>query len=143
MTKARALLHASHVCITLLFITSQAHAQAPGAQAPPAPRETQAAAPRQGTPADEDFVLDIAERRISESDLYAATELKAGDPRGRGLDLGVGVMVRAGQAEVLLREVRGRVRFRASLGPLRRLLDVRGAAGPPAPPEESPSVSPK
>ena len=123
----RAVLHVLIVCAALVIMATQARAQTQ-----PAPQQSK----------DEDFELNIVERRIVENDLYAGTELAAGVSRGRGLDLRVGVMVRAGRIEVLLREVHGRVRFRGDLGPVLRLLDAR-RANPQAPPAETPSTPPK
>jgi hypothetical protein len=91
------------------------------------------------TATDEDFDLNIDLRRITESDFHAETDVETGD--ARGLHLKVGVMLRASEIEVLLRNVHGHVRFRASLAPVQRLLDARRAAGPslqPTPPETSP-----
>ena len=76
----------------------------------------------------EDFELNIAERRITERDFYASTaiETEAGD--ANGLSLRVGVAVGASEIDVLLRNVRGSVRFRGSLDALRRILDARRVA---------------
>lgn len=133
MKRARAAIQVLIVCAASFVLAAAARAQTPSPPAAPAPR---------GTTADEEFELNITERRIVETDLYAGTELAAGDGSGRGLDLRVGVMVRAGRIEVLLREVRGRVRFRADLGPVLRLLDAR-RANPQAPPARTPSAPPK
>ncbi len=89
--------------------------------------------------ADEDYELDITQRRITESDFHAATEVSAGDAEPGGLDLRVGARVRAGEIDVLLRNVRGRVRFRASLAPVLRLLDARRATRPAPAPQPNPS----
>ncbi|HVG28364.1 MAG TPA: hypothetical protein VM864_01455 [Pyrinomonadaceae bacterium] len=80
--------------------------------------------------ADEDFELNIVERRITEPDFFASTEVSAGEAEARGLNLRVGVAVGAERIDVLLRNVRGHVRFRASLDALRRMLDARRAAQP-------------
>lgn len=97
------------------------------------------------TTADETFELDIAERRITEGDFQASTSVETGDETARGLRLRVGVALAASNIDVLLRRVRGRVRFRASLEPLLQRLKVRRLAAPtsttpPAPPtgERSP-----
>ena len=74
--------------------------------------------------ADENFELNIAERRITERDFFASTALEAGEESARGLYLRVGVAVGASEIDVLLRNVRGRVRFRGSLDALRRVLDA-------------------
>jgi hypothetical protein len=79
---------------------------------------------------DENFELNITERRITERDFYASTAIEAGEADARGLSLRVGVAVGASEIDVLLRNVRGSVRFRGSLGALRRVLDAhRPAAG--------------
>ena len=96
---------------------------------PPAPRVAAPASPAaQNTGeanVEENFELNIAERRITERDFYASTaiETEAGD--ARGLSLRVGVAVGASEIDVLLRNVHGRVRFRGSLDALRRVLDAR------------------
>ncbi|MDT7602690.1 MAG: hypothetical protein QOF61_687 [Acidobacteriota bacterium] len=84
--------------------------------------------------ADEDFDLNIAERRITEQNFFASTEVSAGDESARGLALRVGVEVGAESIDVLLRNVRGHVRFRASLDALRRVLDARRAPATETPP---------
>jgi hypothetical protein len=78
--------------------------------------------------ADEDFNLNIPVRHITEQNFFASTEISAGDESARGLALRVGVAVGAERIDVLLRNVQGHVRFRASLDALRRVLDARRAA---------------
>jgi len=73
----------------------------------------------------EDFELNIDERRITERDFYASTAIEAGEESARGLYLRVGVGVGASEIDVLLCNVRGRVRFHGSLEALRRVLDAR------------------
>jgi len=88
---------------------------------------------------DEDFDLDIAERRITEENYQASLSVALGEEARRsGLDLRVGVAVGASRIDVLLRNVRGHVRFRATLGQLLRLLDERRAGGAAAPASSSP-----
>lgn len=89
-----------------------------------------AIAPATGTQAnvDENFELNIAERRITGRDFFAATEIEAGESSAHRLSLRVGVAVGASEIDVLLRNVRGRVRFRGSLEALRRVLDARRPA---------------
>jgi hypothetical protein len=94
--------------------------------APQSRAQTRAADEARGA-ADEDFDLNIVERRITEPDFFASTEVSAGDEAARGLSLRVGVAVGADRIDVLLRNVRGHVRFRASLDALRRVLDARRA----------------
>ena len=84
-----------------------------------------APAPSARANVDETFELNITERRIAERDFYAATAIEAGEANARGLSLRVGVTVGASEIDVLLRNVRGRVRFRGSLEALRRVLDAR------------------
>ena len=73
---------------------------------------------------DEDFELNIAERRITEQSFFASTAVNVS---AGALRLGVGVALGAGRIDVLLRNVSGRVRFRGSLDALRRVLDAHGA----------------
>ena len=82
------------------------------------------------TQVDETFDLNIAERRITQQDFEASTRVGT-NPGAEGLNLQVGVGLTAGRIDVLLRNVRGQVRFR---GTLQRVLDAigsrRGAATP-------------
>jgi hypothetical protein len=124
-----------------VLITTFSSALAAAQTSAPAPPAAPAA--RDTTTASEDFDLNIAERRITESDFEASTEVSAvGEGPGRGLALRVGVMVRAGNIDVLLRNVQGRVRFRASLEPVLRLLNLRRAEPTAAPPPATPNPSP-
>ncbi len=94
----------------------------------PAPANSNAASQSTNrTSADETFELNINERRISQSDFEASTSVEAGEETARGLSLRVGVAVRADEINVLLRNVRGRVRFRASLERVLERLSVRRA----------------
>jgi hypothetical protein len=118
--------------VCLLVASAYAHASAqtrPGET--PAPTPTQPAR-QAGATADEDFELNIDVRRINEKDFHAETEAEAGG--ASGIRLRVGVALRASDIDVLLQGVRGRVRFRASLAPVLRLLDARR----PAPTEAQP-----
>lgn len=90
----------------------------------PQPNATAPATNAQGD-VNEDFELNIAERRITEHDFFASTAIEAGEESARGLYLRVGVGVGASEIDVLLRNVRGRVRFRGSLEALQRVLDAR------------------
>jgi hypothetical protein len=128
------------VPVLIIFIALSS-ALAEAQTSAPAPRDTPAV--QSTTTASEDFELNIGERRITESDFEASTEVSSGgEGGGRGLDLRVGVMVRAGNIDVLLRNVQGRVRFRASLEPVLRLLDRRrtepATPAPAAPTNPSP-----
>jgi hypothetical protein len=78
-----------------------------------------------GANVDENFELNITERRITERDFYASTAIETGAGESHGLSLRVGVGVGASEIDVLLRNVRGSVRFRGSLDALRRILDAR------------------
>ncbi len=71
--------------------------------------------------ADELFVLDIKERRISERNFEAATAVAIGDDDRTGVSVKAGVSLQAQTIEVLLRKVSGTVRFRGSL---QRILDL-------------------
>lgn len=79
--------------------------------------------------ADETFNLNITERRITEKDFFAATSVGFDRREGKNVSMNVGVEVRAGKINVLMRNVTGTVRFRGSL---QRILDVINSR--PAPP---------
>lgn len=135
----RTSLHAASVFVILVAIAALAAAQTPSA----APHPRRAAPPEQqtGTVADEDFDLNIAERHINEPNFHAETTVEAGDSVARGLNLKVGVAVRAEDIDVILRNVQGHVRFRANLETVLRLLDARHGsqqATPPPRPDNSP-----
>lgn len=135
----RTKVHAASVLFIILAASALAAAQTRDAGT----RTRRAAPPEAQTAAhaDEDFNLDISERRINEQDFHAETDVEAGDASARGLNLKVGVAVRAEQIDVLLRNVQGHVRFRANLEPVLRLLDARRGppqSAPPARPDDSP-----
>jgi hypothetical protein len=90
--------------------------------------------------ADENFELNIAERRITERDFFASTAIEAGEASAQGLSLRIGVAVGASEIDVLLRNVQGRVRFRGSLEVLQRMLDARRPAATATPPAPQPNV---
>ena len=131
----RTAVHAASAFVILVAASAPAAAQTPAA-----PRRAATPEQRAGTSADEDFDLNIAERRISEPDFRAETAVEAGDEAARGLNLKVGVAVRAEQIDVLLRNVQGHVRFRANLDPVLRLLGARHGPRqtPPPRPDNSP-----
>lgn len=81
------------------------------------------------TSADENFELNITERRITERNFEASTNVEAGKETARGLHLRVGVAVSAEVIDVLLRNVQGRVRFRATLERVLKRLNTRRAPG--------------
>jgi hypothetical protein len=84
------------------------------------------------TSANEDFELNISERRITRNNYEASTTVEAGEESARGLRLRVGVAIGANTIDVLLRNVRGHVRFRASLERVLSRLKTR-AANPVSP----------
>lgn len=113
--------------VLILIFAAHAHAQTRPADAPARP----------GSPnADEDYELNIDLRRINEGDFHAETAVSTGG--ARGLQLNVGVALRASEIDVLLRNVRGHVRFRATLDPVLRLLDSRRGATPSSQPSPAP-----
>lgn len=85
--------------------------------------------PTERTSADETFDLDIDERRITQQHFEASTSV--GTEGAHGFNLRIGVELGAERIDVLLRNVRGRVRFRGSL---ERVLDIlnmrRGSSAP-------------
>jgi hypothetical protein len=123
--------------VFIFILTAHAHASAqtrPGDA--PAPSANAQAPRAESSNADEDYELNIDQRRIHEADFHAETAVSTDG--ARGLQLNGGVALRASDIDVLLRNVRGRVRFRATLDPVLRLLDARRAASPPSQPAPSP-----
>ncbi len=116
------------VLVTTVFILifaahARADAQTRIDDAAPAQRTNAPATRPESSNADEDFELNIDQRHIHEGDFHAETSVSTDG--ARGLQLNVGVALRAGDIDVLLRNVHGHVRFRASLDPVLRLLDAR------------------
>ncbi len=115
------------ICASSVIASSQtsggAETQTPNAQASVTP-ETQ-----NRTSVDENFELNIAERRITERDFAASTTVEIGEETAHGLSLRVGVAVGADEINVLLRNVRGSVRFRATLNRVLERLNARPAPG--------------
>ncbi len=91
-------------------------AQEPGTPATPAPRQATA---------NEDFELNIADRRITEESFEAATavEIRTGPSEEQGLAIRVGARVAARRIDVRLRNVHGHVRFVASLEEVQEVID--------------------
>jgi hypothetical protein len=125
------------VCFLLAALTTCAAAQtntrARRAQ-PPARADVPEAQAQANV--NEDFELNITERHIVEHDFFASTSVALGD--GEAPLVRIGVALGAQELDVLLRNVRGRVRFRASLEQIRRVLDARRAPAPPAAPPPVP-----
>ena len=112
------------LAVLIVCAVAQTNTRARRVQPPapaPAPAQTQ-------INVDEDFELNIAQRRITEHDFFASTSIAIGDEQNPVLR--VGVALGAQEIDVLLRNVRGRVRFRASLDQIRRMLDARRTAPP-------------
>jgi hypothetical protein len=120
------------VCFISCALPAAVAAQTRPRTTPPRPTPTPAANAQTQTNADEDFDLNIDQKRITESSFFASTAVSAGDEQARGLRLLVGVAVGAEQIDVLLRNVRGHVRFHASLDQLLRVIDARRTAPPVA-----------
>lgn len=121
------------VCVFLAAAPTSAGAQTRAGEVkpsapPPATQPAQAARAN----ADEEFELNIERRRIDEKEFHAETAVETDG--AHGLQLGVGVALRASEIEVLLLGVRGHVRFRGNLAPVLRLLEARRAAPAQTPP---------
>jgi hypothetical protein len=78
----------------------------------------------------ETFDLDIAEKRVSERDFHAALDLDARPGEG-GIHVQAGAAISARAIELVLRNVRGTVHFRADLS---RLQGTRPRPAPSAAP---------
>jgi len=121
----------------LLLFAAHANAQTRPADAPRTTTQAQVPPSPNSSSADEEFDLNIDVRRINEGDFRAETAVSTG--AARGLQLKVGVALRASDIDVLLRDVRGHVRFRASLDAVLRLLESRRDPAPPDSPAPAPS----
>ena len=126
--------HLACACVTIAasFVvaspqTSGGSAETAAAAAADAAGTPQSSAPetRNRASADETFELHIVERRIAERDFAASTAVEIGEETARGLLLRVGVGVGADEITVLLRNVRGNVRFRATLNRVLERLNAR------------------
>lgn len=106
------------------FVLSWSMAASAPAQEP-APSGQEAAAATSFLTADEDFELNIADRRITEEDFAASTavEIRTGQSEEQGLTVRVGARVGARRIDVRLRNVRGHVRFVASLEEVQEVID--------------------
>jgi hypothetical protein len=94
-------------------------------------RRTQPVAPpvaQSATDVNEDFDLNITQRRITEHDFFASTSVALGDESSPLVR--IGVALGAQEIDVLLQGVRGHVRFHASLAQLTRIINARRAASP-------------
>ena len=118
-------------CCVLAAASAAAFSQTSGSANAEAPSAAQTAAPesQNRTSANETFELNITERRITERDFAASTTVEVGEETARGLLLRVGVAVGADEINVLLRNVRGRVSFRATLERVLARLNARRAPG--------------
>jgi hypothetical protein len=130
---ATCLARAVAACFLVATASPLAAAQTREAAAPAPSQSTQP----KGSNGDEDFELNIVLRHIVEGDFHAETAIETDG--ARGLQLKIGVTLGANDIDVLLRNVRGRVRFHGNLAPLLRLLDSRRGATQPAqtPPREN------
>lgn len=122
------LIQAIIVCSVILILNALAYAQDGRAGNTPSlslQQKAEAAGADARTSADETFELNITERRITENNFEASTSIEAGDESARGLHLRVGVGVGAERIDVLLRNVRGMVRFRGTLERVLSLINAR------------------
>ena len=123
------------VALTVAVAAQQPQGDATRTSAPRVVAPATAPAPDAPSNVDENFELNIGERRITERDFFASTAIEAGETSAHGLSLRIGVAVGASEIDVLLRNVRGRVRFRGSLEVLQRVLDARRPATPTVQPD--------
>jgi hypothetical protein len=124
------LLRLTHIFLFIVAVAAVAAAQtgnnsSGGGQSTTGEQASAGAQSANRTSADETFELNITERRITERDFEASTSVEAGEETARGLMLRVGVAVGADEINVLLRNVHGRVRFRASLERVLERLNLR------------------
>jgi hypothetical protein len=108
----------------LAVIASAAMCCASQQRLPPTPD------PIQRVSVDETFDLNIVERRITETDFFAAASVGLDSREGKNVSMNVGVEVRAGKIDVLMRNVTGTVRFRGSIQRILDLINSRPARPP-------------
>lgn len=127
----RNLLSSAFIFLVILIPCALASAQTSGSASAESFSGTAQAASESAsrTKADETFDLNIAERRIIERDFAASTSVEVGEEAAQGLLLRVGVSVGAEEINVLLRNVQGHVRFRATLERVLERLNTRRAPG--------------
>jgi hypothetical protein len=91
----------------------------------PAPAQEPETPEARALTADEDFELNIADRRITEENFEASTalEIRTGQSEEQGLAVRVGALIAARRIDVQLRNVRGRVRFVASLEEVQEVIE--------------------
>ena len=89
-----------------------------------------AESPAQLQDSDQSFELNFDERRYSQADFEASTDVESAS---HGLNVRIGVSLTAGRIELLMRNVRGRVRFRGSLDRIFEVIGKPSAASPEAP----------
>jgi len=119
MTKNQKSQHSVSIlfCIAILIImfASSSFAQTKN--------DTNASPQSNQTTADENFQLNIIEKRITETNFERSTEVRLVNDNRGGLLLQVGVGVQAQKIDVLLRGIFGNVRFRASLEAIKQRIE--------------------
>jgi hypothetical protein len=83
--------------------------------------------------ADETFQLNVDERRFSQDNFEVSTAVGTEQDTQGGLNLQIGVGLAAGRIDVLLRNVRGNVRFRGTLDRVLEMINRRAPSRPLAP----------
>ncbi|MFN2493659.1 MAG: hypothetical protein ABR501_12340 [Pyrinomonadaceae bacterium] len=117
------------LAVVLIAISLVASAQA---TKPQEVRDTPVPGPVR-TNADETFELNIDERRFTQENFKASTSV--GTDGDTGLNLQVGVGLAADRIEVLLRNVRGSVRFRGTVDRVLEMIGSRRVLSPPSSPK--------
>lgn len=122
------------IFVSLILIASSfcALAQTP---APPVVPQAPVSDSNRRLNADEKFELNIDERRISEENFEASTGVGTEEDSRGGLNLQVGVALAAGRIDVLLRNVRGSVRFRGTLDRVLEMMSNRRTVSKPPTPK--------
>jgi hypothetical protein len=87
---------------------------------------------RLGPHADETFVLNIDERRFTQTDFEASTAVDT-EGGSRGVNVRIGVSLKAGSINLFLRNVHGNVRFRGTLERILEVIRKRPASSPETP----------
>ncbi len=117
--KVKVLIFSVAIMLTLTLSVAAQESQKPNSTPPPTQTDQ--------IQADETFELDISERHITQTNYENSTSLSIGSQDARDVRLQIGVALWAQSIDVMLRNVKGSVRFRGSLT---RILDLVNSRAP-------------
>jgi hypothetical protein len=126
--------HSTRLILVSLVLSASSFCALAQTPAPPVAQQTPVTDSNRRPNADEKFELNIDERRISEENFEASTGVGT-EEDSQGLNLQIGVALAAGRIDVLLRNVRGSVRFRGTLDRIFEMMSNRRSASKPTTPK--------